>query len=308
VVKDFFVTLFFVGLGMSIPMPNGADILLLAAILAVLAIILRLLVFFPLLYFTGLDRRNSMVTSVRLAQISEFSLVIGFLGTQIGHISDELNSAIIFAFVLTALVTPALFYKADWVHDKLSSVLEILGFKAPPIVDTDDDKPYSLALLGFHRITSSLLHEIGNKQPELLKNTLVVDFNVNIHASIEALGPKAQYGDLCNEETLIHAGVNKAKVIVCTIPDDMLKGTTNKQIVKMAKHINPDAIIIANAIELPDCKALYDAGADFVFLQRVEAARAVEQAIGQALSGNIDEHRSAIEAIYGSLDTRREVL
>lgn len=308
VVKDFFVTLFFVGLGMSIPMPNGADVLLLAAILAVLAIILRLLVFFPLLYFTGLDRRNSMVTSVRLAQISEFSLVIGFLGTQIGHISDELNSAIIFAFVLTALITPALFYKADWIHDKLTNVLEMIGFKAPPIVETDDDKSYSLALLGFHRITSSLLHEIGNKQPELLKKTLVVDFNVNIHASIEALGPKAQYGDLCNEETLIHAGVNKAKVIVCTIPDDILKGTTNEQIVKMAKHINPDAIIIANAIELKGCKALYDAGADFVFLQRVEAARAVEQAIGQALSGNINEHRSAIEAIYGRLDKRREVL
>jgi Kef-type K+ transport system membrane component KefB len=308
VVKDFFVTLFFVGLGMSIPMPNGADVLLLAAILAVLAIVLRLLVFFPLLYFTGLDRRNSMVTSVRLAQISEFSLVIGFLGTQIGHISDELNSAIIFAFVLTALITPALFYKADWIHDKLTNVLEMIGFKAPPIVETDDDKSYSLALLGFHRITSSLLHEIGNKQPELLKKTLVVDFNVNIHASIEALGPKAQYGDLCNEETLIHAGVNKAKVIVCTIPDDILKGTTNEQIVKMAKHINPDAIIIANAIELKGCKALYDAGADFVFLQRVEAARAVEQAIGQALSGNINDHRSAIEAIYGRLDKRREVL
>jgi Kef-type K+ transport system membrane component KefB/voltage-gated potassium channel Kch len=308
VVKDFFVTLFFVGLGMSIPMPNGADVLLLAAILAALAIILRLLVFFPLLYFTGLDRRNSMVTSVRLAQISEFSLVIGFLGTQIGHISDELNSAIIFAFVLTALITPALFYKADWIHDKLTNVLEMIGFKAPPIVETDDDKSYSLALLGFHRITSSLLHEIGNKQPELLKKTLVVDFNVNIHASIEALGPKAQYGDLCNEETLIHAGVNKAKVIVCTIPDDILKGTTNEQIVKMAKHINPDAIIIANAIELKGCKALYDAGADFVFLQRVEAARAVEQAIGQALSGNINDHRSAIEAIYGRLDKRREVL
>ena len=308
VVKDFFVTLFFVGLGMSIPMPNGTDVLLLAATLAALAVIVRLLIFFPLLYFTGLDRRNSMVTSVRLAQISEFSLVIGFLGTQIGHISDELNSAIIFAFVLTAIVTPALFYKADWIHDKLSNVLEMIGFKAPPIVDTDDDKPYSLALLGFHRITSSLLHEISNKQPELLKNTLVVDFNVNIHASIEALGPKAQYGDLCNEETLIHAGVSKAKVIVCTIPDDMLKGTTNEQIVIMAKHINPDAIIIANAIELKDCKALYDAGADFVFLQRVEAARAVEQAIGQALSGNINVHRSTIEAIYGRLDTRREVL
>ena len=308
VVKDFFVTLFFVGLGMSIPMPNGIDVLVLAVILALLALSARLLVFFPLLYFTGLDRRNSMVASVRLAQISEFSLVIGFLGVQLGHISGELNSAIIFAFVFTALITPLLFYRADWVHDKLSGLLQKLGFRAPPMVDADDDECYSLALLGFHRITSSLLYELGRQQPELLKTTLVVDFNVNIHASIEAKGPTVRYGDLCNEETLLHAGVDKAKVIACTIPDDVLKGTTNKQLVKIARHINPDAIIIANAIELQDCKLLYDAGADFVFLQRVETARAVEQAIASALSGNINEHRSAIEESYGRWDTRQEVL
>lgn len=308
VVKDFFVTLFFVGLGMSIPMPNGADVLVLAVILAVLALTARLLVFFPLLYYTGLDRRNSMVTSLRLAQISEFSLVIGFLGVQFGHISGELNSAIIFAFVITALITPVLFYRADWVHERLSGVLDKLGFKVPPMAKADDDEFYSLALLGFHRITSSLLYELGKQQPELLKKTLVVDFNVNIHSKIEAKGPKVCYGDLCSEETLIHAGVDKAKVIACTIPDDVLKDTTNKQIVKIARHINPDAIIIANAIELQDCKLLYDAGADFVFMQRVETARAVEQAIESALSGKIKEHRSAIEESYGRWDTRQEVL
>jgi Kef-type K+ transport system membrane component KefB len=308
VVKDFFVTLFFVGLGMSIPMPNGIDVLVLAMILAVFAVIVRLLIFFPLLYYTGLDRRNSIVSSVRLAQISEFSLVIGFLGTQLGHISNELNSAIIFAFVITALLTPILFYRADWIHDKFSTTLEKIGFKAPPMVDADDDESYSLALFGFHRIASSLLHEIGINQPELLKKTLVIDFNVNIHSSIEAQGPIARYGDLCNEETLIHAGAGKAKVIASTVPDDMLKGTTNKQIVKIARHINPDAVIIANAIEIQDCKALYEAGADFVFMQRVESARAVEQAIAHALAGKINEHRTDIEVNYGQWDIRKEVL
>jgi len=106
VVKDFFVTLFFVGLGMTIPMPDGVNVLILAGVLAVIAVLARYVVIFPLLYFTGLDRRNAMVTSVRLGQISEFSLVICFLGMQLGHISGELSSAVIFAFVITALFTP----------------------------------------------------------------------------------------------------------------------------------------------------------------------------------------------------------
>jgi Kef-type K+ transport system membrane component KefB len=308
VVKDFFVTLFFVGLGMSIPVPNGIDIVLLAIILAAAALLARYLIFFPLLYFTGLDRRNAMVTSVRLGQISEFSLVIGFIGVQLGHISNDLNSSIIFAFVITALLTPALFRKADAIHDSLSGLLGRLGFRDPSCAEAEADESYSLALLGFHRIASSLLFELNKHNPELLSRTLVVDFNVNLHPRIAALGPTVKYGDLCNAETLHHSGVDKAQVIVCTIPDDVLKGTTNLKIVHAARHVNPDAIIIANAIELSDSRALYEAGADYVFLQRVETAQAVEQVIEKALAGEIKAHRSAIEAQHGEWHTRDEVM
>lgn len=68
----------------------------------------------------------------------------------------------------------------------------------------------------------------------------------------------------------MHAGVDKAKVVVCTIPDDALKGTTNRVIVAAVRQINPGAIIIANAIELEDYAMLYDAGTDYVFLQGIE--------------------------------------
>jgi Kef-type K+ transport system membrane component KefB len=308
VVKDFFITLFFVGLGMSIPMPDGAGVLMLAGVLALIAVLARYVIFFPLLYFTGLDRRNSMVASVRLAQISEFSLVIGYLGVQLGHISSGLNSAIIFAFVITALITPALYRQADAIHDRLSGLLTLLGFKAPEIKSAGEEESYSLALLGFHRITSSLLHELKIRHPELLSETLVVDFNVNIHDRIASFGPTVRYGDLCNPETLHHAGVDKAKVIACTIPDDVLKGTTNLRIVKAARRINPDAIIIANAIKLGDSRELYEAGADYVFLQRIETARAVERAIERALSGNIKDHRSSTESLQGEWHARDEVM
>jgi len=97
-------------------------------------------------------------------------------------------------------------------------------------------------------------------------------------------------------------------VIVCTIPDDVLKGTTNLQLVEFARALNPDAVIIANAIELMDSRKLYAAGADYVFLPRVETARAVEQAIERALAGEIGPYRAEVEATEGEWHTRREVL
>ena len=308
VVKDFFVTLFFVGLGMTIPMPDGVNVLILAGVLAVVAVLARYVVIFPLLYFTGLDRRNAMVTSVRLGQISEFSLVICFLGMQLGHISGELSSAVIFAFVITALFTPFMYARADSIHDSLSGLLNMLGFREPPQKAAGEQETYRLALLGFHRTASSLLHEIGRNNPELLSHTLVVDFNINLHKKIAALGVTVKYGDLCNADTLHHSGVDKARVVVCTIPDDVLKGTTNCSIVKAVRHMNPQAIIIANAIELDGGRELYEAGADYVYMQRVETARAVEDAVEKALSGEIVQYRSSIEAVYGEWHTRDEVM
>ena len=308
VVKDFFLTLFFVGLGMSIPMPDGVNVLMLAGVFAIVAVLARYVIFFPLLYATGLDRRNSMVTSVRLGQISEFSLVICFIGMQLGHITDGLNSAVIFAFVFTALLTPLMYNRADAIHDGLSGLLGKLGFREPPHKKADAGESYSLALLGFHRTASSLLYELGKNHAELLPETLVVDFNVSIHPDISGLGVTVRYGDLCNAETLHHLGVDKARVVVCTIPDDVLKGTTNRKLVRDARHVNPDAVIIANAIELSESRALYEAGADYVFLQRVETARAVEIAVEKALAGEISEYRASVERLHGEWHRREEVM
>ena len=308
VVKDFFVTLFFVGLGMSIPLPEGYQVLMLACLLATLTLLVRYLLFFPLLYFSGLDRRNAMVTSTRLAQISEFSLVIGYLGMQLGHISSGLNSSIIFAFVITALLTPVLFRQADVIHEKLGAFLERIGFSLPAGKAAADDESYSVAILGFHRVASSVLHDLQRNFPGIMSRVLVVDFNVGLHSRISARGAIVRYGDLGNSETLHHAGVDKARVIVCTVPDDVLKGTSNRNIVEAARGVNPDAIIIANAIELAESKRLYEAGADYVFLQRIEAARAVCVAIEKALSGEIDAHRESIEAVEGKWHLRKEVL
>jgi len=308
IVKDFFVTLFFVGLGMSIPLPQTAAVLWLALGLSVLVVLARYLVFFPLLYWTGLDRRNAMVTSTRLAQVSEFGLVIAYAGLSLGHITPELSSVIIFAFVLTALLTPLLFRQADLIHELFGPWLSRLGFREPETAQAQDQESYSLALLGFHRIASSLLHEIQRTQPDLTKRLLVVDFNVQLHSAIARLGPRVRYGDLRNPETLHHAGVDKAEVVIITVPDDLLKGTSNRKIVEAVRHINPSARIIASAIELQAAEAVYKAGADYVYLPRVDTAQALMPALSHALEGTLAQYRKEEELREGPWSNRREVL
>ena len=163
-------------------------------------------------------------------------------------------------------------------------------------------------MLGFHRLSSSLLYELQKKMPELLEQVLVVDFNVHLHDKIAALGPTTRYGDLANAETLHHAGVDRARVVLIAVQDDVLKGTSNLRLVNDIRHINPNAVIIANAIELPQSQELYDAGADYVYMSRVDSAQGLMEPIVSALDGYIDEYRVTRENCDGKWHERDEVI
>lgn len=308
VVKDFLVTLFFVGLGMSIPVPQGLEVPILAVIIAILAIIARQLLFFPVLYWLGSDQRNAEVSSIRLAQTSEFGLVIAFLGIQYGHLSGELSSAIIFAFVINALLTSPLYKQAYSLHQRIKKYLVAVGFKAPEEAEEEIADEYDLALLGFYYDASSLLHQISIHDPERIKKTLVIDFNVALHDKIRATGAHVHYGDLSNSETLLHAGIDKAKVIMCTIPDDLLRGINNAQLVKAVRGLCPDAIIVANAVDTSDSDAVYQAGADYVYMSRVETARTLEGLVLHAISGTLKDHKQKQNETHGHLHERNEVI
>lgn len=307
-VKDFFITLFFVGLGISMPALTGWEVPILAVFVAALAIAARQIVFFPLFYFLGTDQRNSEVTSIRLAQISEFGLVIAFLGLEMGHISHDMASVIILAFVLTAILTSPLFEKAYEIFDHIKPVLTKLGFKEPGDLDKKSDDDVVLAVLGLHRDASSFLHEMAKKFPELVPKTRVIDFNVALHPKVREMGIHVEYGDLSNDETLIHAGVDRAKIILCTISDDLLRSITNQDLVRTLRHLNPDATIIANAIDMRGYQAVMDAGADFVYMARLEVAQALVDAISHAVDGTLADYSEQQNDRHGNLSSRHEVM
>jgi Kef-type K+ transport system membrane component KefB len=307
VVRDFFITLFFVGIGMTIPAPDGAGVLLAGLGVALLTVLTRFTIMLPLLYVTGTDRRNATLTVARMAQISEFSLVVAYLGLQLGHIDPTLNSVIVFAFVITAIGTPFVFARAEAIEARVAPVLDRIGMKPPPPGSEHEEKAYDLALLGVHRTASSLLNDLAEEFPETLSRTTVVDFNVAIHPRIAELGAAVTYGDFTSPETLHHAGVDKARVVLCTIPDDVLSSASTVDAVRVAREVSPDAMIIATATTFPEVRRIYAAGADFVLLPRLDAARSALQAVQAALNGQLEDLRDDFDVTLDG-QGRREVL
>jgi hypothetical protein len=266
-------------------------------------------VFVPLLAVTGLDRRSALETSTILAQVSEFCLVMAYLGAGLGHIDGRTTSVVIFAFIATALITPTLVKVSEHVHRFVDPWLRRLGLRAAATTNAESVSEHPrLVFLGFHRIASALLHDLSRDHPEVLPHTLIVDFNVKAHAQIAASGVGVTYGDVASVETLRHVGVAGAEIVVSTVPDELLKGTTNLGIVRAVRKLNPDATVIAHASSYADVPALWDAGARYVFSWRVETSRGVLPAIFAALNGNLDEFLEARRLEVGKLADRREAL
>ena len=86
--RDFFITLFFVALGMTIPIP-GLSVIGLALMIAAFTVVSRVVTTFAPLYLMKQGLRASLLPAINLAQISEFSLVVIQTGVAAGHIQTE---------------------------------------------------------------------------------------------------------------------------------------------------------------------------------------------------------------------------
>jgi Kef-type K+ transport system membrane component KefB len=307
--RDFFVTLFFVGLGMSIPVPESSSVIVLAFVVAALAILLRFVIFVPVLYATGLDRRNAVSVSTKLAQVSEFCLVILYLGARLGHISGAHVSIVIFAFVITALVTPVLFAASDRLYQRLRGILDLFRIRSRGTrAEAEGHEAPRLVLLGFHRVGSALLADLERLHADLVPRTLVVDTNTAVHPEIQKRGAQVLYGDVASVEVLRHAGVDAAEVIISTVPDELLKGTSNEQIVRQLRKLAPKAAIIANCTKVSQVAALRAAGADHVFRAPTEVALGVLPAVYAALNANLPSYLESLVEEHGALEQRAEVI
>ena len=113
----------------------------------------------------------------------------------------------------------------------------------------------------------------------------MVDFSPQVLQRLPRHGIKVVYGDVSNPETLHHAGIGEAKIVISTISDELLVGTNNLKIIEQMRKIVPKARIIVTAESPARAVALYDAGADYVYLPNRLAAQHLLTVVERLLQG-----------------------
>jgi Kef-type K+ transport system membrane component KefB len=312
--RDFFVTLFFVGLGMQIPMPT-TSLVAWALVFSAFVVATRVLLTFAPLYLLRQGLRMSTIPAINLSQVSEFSLVVVALGQQSGHLAHPDTAGLVaLSFTLLAALSTFAMTHSDSLARRAVPLLQRAGLR--DLADCGDDVHATgadghghttsrILFLGFHRTASSLLEEMQRHAPDLIQHVGVVDFSPVARDGLIERRIRVIYGDISQRDTLVHAGVEQAQVLVCTIPDSLLKGTTNEKLVRLLRGLSPKASILATAESVSQAELLLEAGADHVSLPRLLEAGDLLETVRAATKGLLPAKRRALKI---ALAGRREVL
>jgi len=309
--RDFFITLFFVALGMTIPIP-GLSVIGLALMIALFTVVSRVVTTFVPLYLMKQGLRASLLPAINLAQISEFSLVVIQTGVAAKHISAETSSAASFAFVVLAVISTFVMGKSDEITRGLIGPMKKIGLRDLDHTHGADaehggghGEARRIVILGFFRAASALLAEIERQNPIVLEQITVIDFNPNVFRTLADRGLHVIYGDVSNVDTLLHAGIGKSELIILSVPDSLLKGANNEKLVRHVRTLNPTAKIVATADMLRDVNDLYAAGADYVTVTRLSDAHELYTVIEAAQADLLEDKRAEMDEL---LAQRKEVL
>lgn len=306
-IRDFFVTLFFVGLGLEIPVPTWGAVLW-ALFLSLFLVVSRLATVFPTLYVQRAGYRASLLPAVNLSQISELSLVLLALGKLSGDVSNHIIGVAAFAFAFLAVGSTYAIFGNHAILQRTTPWLNKLGLH-----DLNQTTPEAegstnvkrVCILGFSWTASSLLEEISRERSDLLEEIIVIDFNPLVYARLRERGVYAVYGDITSRDTLMHAGVQHSELIICSLPNTVLKGSANFKMLRMLRSLNAKAKIIVHAELLQDVPKLYAEGASFVTAPRLLEAADLLKVIEADEQGLLDQKHQQQQKL---LENRDEII
>jgi len=311
-IRDFFVTLFFVALGMQIPIPTWQVVGI--ALAASVFVMLSRLSVVPILYALRLGHRASLLPAINLAQVSEFSIVIASLGFARQQIPADVVTVVIITFAVTAVLSTYMINASHRVQKLLSGWLKLMRVKDLDVAATGEEvheeRKETVVFLGFFRDASSVLHEFENDgseadAQEFLRKILVIDFNPTVMRELRRRKIACIYGDVAHADTLRHASIENAKLVISSITDDILRGTSNLRMLKNIRASCPNALVVLTTEHIPQALHFYQAGADFVYVPRLQSAPMLARILKQGLN---EGFKAAREAEIEHLTNRHEVL
>ena len=212
----------------------------------------------------------ALQVGINLAQVGEFSFLIALMGVQQGLIGRSDYQVAIAASVITMMLAPVATKVsapiASWATRITGGLLPAWVRLAEKVegVEAANPTPVSghIVILGYGTL--------GRTLGEVLMTNAVsftaLEIDPTLVREARRAGHPVLYGDANSEEMLRRAGVERARILVATIPDHVME----RAVVRRARRLSPDLHILARGRRGAEDDDLYKDGADEVIHEGFE--------------------------------------
>ena len=203
--------------------------------------------------------RVSLLPAINLCQMSELSIVLLALGNKSGDVSDNIIGIAAFSFALLAVDSTYAIFKNDSILQKATPWLNKMASaistgRCPPTTPARSQNA-SVCWDFRGRPVRCSRKSAANAPICSRKSSSWISTRMSMKNSASA-ALRVVYGDITQRDMLHHAGVSHAEVIICSLPNMVLKGADNLKMLRQLRDLNPDAKIVVHAellSDIPSC-------------------------------------------------------
>jgi CPA2 family monovalent cation:H+ antiporter-2 len=261
-VRDLFSLLFFASVGMLLDpaflLHHFGQVILAVAVLAVG----KGIIFAGVTRGFGYGNVVPLATALGLFQVGEFSFVLARVGLDAGSISHELYSLVLTVAIVTMAITPvvsgttAKLYalRKRWFR---SEALQTINLPASGL-----QEHVVIAGGGRHGI------RVAEVLKFLERPHVIIELNQRRFEDLKRAGLPAIYGDATHEVVLGAASIEKARLLLVTMPDVV----TARAAIDTVRRANPNVRVVACATDREEVDLMTEMGVYEVVQPELEVA------------------------------------
>ncbi|KAB2904853.1 MAG: sodium:proton exchanger [Anaerolineae bacterium] len=263
--QQIFAVLFFVSVGMLVNpaylLANAGPVLVLTGFI----VLGKSLVTALLGFIFPHPARTILVVAAGLSQIGEFSFIVGRAGLALNLLNQEQYSLILAGALLSIMVNPLMFRAVPHIEKLLQrapSIWRRLNHQREINLAVAEKLAGHVVVLGYGRVGQYIVNVLGH----LNIPRLVVEMDAAKVAELERADVPVLMGDAANSELLNHAGLEHARALVVTLPEE----AAAEIVVSTVHKLRPTLPIIVRASTQSGVSRLVQLGAHDVIHPELE--------------------------------------
>ncbi len=277
--RDFLLLFFFIDLGARLDLGLLATQWVESLVFSAFVLIGNPLIVMGIMGFLGYRKRTSFLAGLTVAQISEFSLILGALGLSLGHIDAEAMGLITLVGLITISISTYMILYSYPLYDWLAPWLKIFERQLPHREIEHGAVPVSniaeFIVFGMGRYGSGIAQALRARGCRVQG----IDYNPELTRSGDGMGYPVFYGDAEDPEFIASLPLDRTQWVVCTARERHV----SRAMIHTLRSLGYAGRIAVTAHGPNEIARFEQAGADLVMVPFVDAAHeAANRLIGQA--------------------------